>query len=122
MTSGRQRATASATAAEPSICLSMGGLPISSWTWPKAASAAATLPSPALPGKRSRIAAVTDSSRSSPVSAAKPPSSAALGSGRPRCPRASSVAGTVERRSGRKPSTNSSSPSSSKPRLVLISR
>ena len=42
------------------------------------------------------------SSEITPLSAAKPPSSTALGSGRPRCSRAISVAGTVSRRSWRK--------------------
>ena len=38
-----------------------------------------------------------------PLTAAKAPSRAAFGSGRPRCSRAMSVAGTVSRRSCRKP-------------------
>ena len=67
-----------------------------------AASAAATLPAPTSPANFSRIAAATDSSETTPLSAAKAPSSAAFGSGRPRCSRARSVAGTVSRRSGRK--------------------
>ena len=58
-------------------------------------SAAAALPSPTRAGKRSRIAAQTESSETILVIAAKPPRSAAFGSGRPRCSRASSLAATV---------------------------
>ena len=74
-----------------------------------------------LAGNFSRIAAPTESSEISPEIAANPPSSAALGSGRPMCLSANSVAGTVHRRSARKPAANSPSPRSSKLREVLIS-
>jgi hypothetical protein len=64
----------------------------------------------------------TEASEISPVSAAKPPSSAALGSGRPRCSSASSVAGTVSSRSRAEAARRTRrDPSSSKLRLVLIS-
>ena len=84
-----------------------------------AARAAAAFPSPSGPANRSRIAATTDASVITPVSAANAPRRGTLGSGRPRCSRASSVAGTVSARSGRRPRTSSASPSSSKPRAVL---
>ena len=61
--------------------------------------------------KRSRIAARTESSRSRPVCAAKPPSRAALGRGRPRCSRAIAVAGAVSSRPGSKPLAKSPRPS-----------
>jgi hypothetical protein len=62
----------------------------------KASAAAATLfASATLAGNFSRMACATASSVISPDSAAKPPSSTALGSGRPRCLSAISVAGTV---------------------------
>ena len=65
--------------------------------------AAATLASATLAGNFSRIAAFTDSSEICWVAAAKPPSNAAFGSGRPTCLSANSVAGTVWSRSGLKP-------------------
>ena len=55
----------------------------SSLTQACAAFAAATLPSPTAPSKRSRIAADSEVIEISPLSAAKPPSSAAFGTGRP---------------------------------------
>ena len=88
-----------ATAWEPSIWLRMASPPAC------AGDERVRLPrrrrrsaSPVCPGKRSRIAAATESSETSSVSAAKAPSSAAFGSGRPRCSRAMSVAGTVMQR------------------------
>ena len=57
--------------------------------------AAAMFASAMCSGNFWRSAAATDSILRRPLSAANPPSSAAFGSGRPTCSRASSVAGTV---------------------------
>ena len=72
------------------------------------------LPSATFCGNFSRIAAATESMDSMPDTAAKPPSSAALGSGRPMWRRAMSVAATVQRRAGLKSFTKSPMPSVSK--------
>ena len=59
------------------------------------------------------MAAFTASSDMRPETAANPASSAAFGTARPTCFNASSVAGTVQRRSRRRPDMNSPRPSSS---------
>ncbi len=61
----------------------------------------------ACPAKRVLIACTTDSSETTPVSAASPPSSAAFGRIWPMCSRQISPAGTVSRRSWRKPRVHS---------------
>ena len=99
-TSGRQRATARATACEPSSCSRTDDAPFTDGVGGRERGGDVPLGRPA--GKRPRIAFATDSTETTPVSAANPPSSAAFGSGLPRCSRASSVAATVTTRSGRK--------------------
>jgi hypothetical protein len=86
-----------------------------------AARAAAALPSATLPLNRSQIAASTASIVTTPDKAAKPPSSAALGTGLPTCCWASSVAATVCTASGRSVLVNSSIPRSATGRAELIS-
>ncbi len=99
ITSGRQRAIASATAWEPSFCSSKERLLLRAHEVERrlggghvrvAHLARGTSGAPRRPPSRASI---------SPLSAANPPSSTALGIGRPTCSRARSVAGTVSSRS-----------------------
>ena len=82
--------------------------------------AAATLPSATFGGNLARIAAMTDSSRMVPLIAAKPPSSGTLGTARPTCLSAISVAGTVHSRCRRNSRVYSPSPRSQNVRVELI--
>ena len=103
ITSGRQSATAFATASEPSSWLRIDGDPLRRGVDQVVGGQRLRrrCPRPLVRRKRSRIALVTDVIADACVSAANPPSSAAFGSGRPTCSRASSVAGTVSTRSAR---------------------
>ena len=71
-------------------------------------------------GKRSSIAARMLSNFTKPVAAAKPPSNAALGKGRPICFKAISDAGTIKFFLGSRVAINSAIPNSSKDLRVLI--
>ena len=120
ITSGRHRVTARATACEPSIWLSIGQPPIEEDVGVGRPAAPRSLAGAA--GEPVPDRAQTAPSDTWPVSAANAPSRAALGSGRPRCSRAISVAGTVTTCPGSRRSTRSCSPSASSVREVLTSR
>ena len=95
MTSGRQSATARATACDPSIWLRIDHSRRARRRRraPPRRQRCSARRSP--PGSARESPRATPASDTIPVIAAKPPSSAALARGRPRCSRAISLAGTV---------------------------